>query len=1109
MESSASILLVAGIALLMGCQNNPVGNSADSSPLFEKVPAQASGITFANALQEDVATKQNLLDYDYFYNGAGVGACDLNNDGRLDLVFAGNQVPNRLYLNQGNLQFEDITDESGINTGKQWSTGVTFADVNGDQWMDIYICQGGPLPAAQRRNLLFINQGDLTFRQAAAAYGLADEGIGTQAAFVDVDKDGDLDCFVMNESELYGYDPVRFHRAILENPGKYDGSFSHLYLNEGGKFADRSGSQGINAPTFGLGLVISDINDDYWPDIYVANDYFLPDNLYLNRWNGTFHDRSKVHLKQMSFYGMGADIADINNDGYKDILVLDMASKDHIRSKTLMASMDVSSFGLLVDGLGFSHQYMFNTLQLNNRNGTFTNIGHLAGVAKTDWSWTALATDLDLDGQKDIFVTNGYRRYALDNDFKALVDQAKRTYQNEVPLDVKRELYGAMPSESLPNMVFRNNADLTFAEVGQDWGLEDKTFSNGAVVADLDGDGDEDIVISNIDQEALVYRNNAVQQRRGNYLIVRVEDQLSESQAKVRIKVGDQTQLREIMRVRGYMSAQDPAAHFGLGSHRRIDSVIVTFDRGHQYSATDVEANQVLTVKRSDASPADIQRTGVVQRAWLPYAPMAAGLHYQHVENPFNDFAAEVLLPQKQSTMGPMMSKGDLNGDGLEDLFFGGARGQPGELYLQQPNGSFARASLPVLEQDQPYEDMSSCILDADGDGDNDLVVVSGGNARPQGESAYRHRLYLNDGKGDLRRGNLPLEAEYSGKVVRSFDFDQDGDMDLLIGNRIIPQKYPLAAPSHLLVNEGGRFVDQTGELVPALTEAGIVNDIICSDVNGDGWMDFITVGEWEGIRMYLNREGSFELADYGLDTLKGWWFSIHETDINADGLPDYLVGNIGLNIKHKASSAKPFKVFASDFDQTGTLDIVLSTPYKDQYVPVRGRECSSEQMPMIADKFETYSAFASASLVNIYGEEELANAYQRSANTFASVLLVNRGHGAFETKSLPAEAQAFPLLDAVFMDFDADGFDDVLLAGCIYNTEVETPRLDGGSGLILLSNQQDGYHVAPCPTYCLHIPGNVKSLETITLSSGKSLLLALKNDAGLSMFERKDPQLP
>ncbi|MCL6272434.1 VCBS repeat-containing protein [Muricauda sp. 2012CJ35-5] len=1086
MSKAYTSLLIALLAL--SCVSEKKEDSVneesvmDSSTkkIFQKLESSKTGIDFNNRLTHDVATMENLFDYDYFYNGAGVGVEDLNNDGLLDLVFCGNQVANKIYINTGNFTFEDVTDSSGINSGKNWSNGVTFADVNNDGWMDIYFSQGGPKNRIERKNLLFINQKDGTFTEQAEEMGLADQGISTQSAFFDFDKDGDLDCMVMNENELYGFDPISLQRYLDSNPESIYYNSSHLYRNDGGKFVDITRSAGLEKPIFGLGLSVSDINNDGWLDIYLASDYYLPDVMYINNKNGTFSDQIKKTTNQISFYGMGLDIADIDNDNLQDIFVLDMAANDHVRSKTLMASMSTSRFDYLVNKREFQHQYMYNSLQQNIGGLKFNNISQLSGVANTDWSWSVLMNDFDLDGQKEIHITNGYRRYALDNDLQRRVFEARQKYGNNVPLDVKQSLYESMPSERLPNILYKQSSKLQFKNVSTEWGLDDFSFSNGAISADLDNDGDLDLVVNNMDDNAFVYRNTTIEEGNANYLKIIPKGNSSEVFAKIYIHVDGKPQMMEVKRVRGYRSSQENNALFGIGNASKIDSIQVVWASGKIEKKFDVAANSTLEFHENDAKSTNNQV--ISNNLFQKLTTSAYGLDYTHQENPFDDFEKEILLPYKQSNLGPIVSQGDINNDGLMDIHVGGAAGQPGAVFIQNTTG-FTKLASPALVADAAYEDMESLFFDFDGDKDQDLYIVSGGNEFAEFSSYHTDRIYINDGRGNLTRMESDALGKYpkNGKSVVFLDFDKDGDNDLLIGNRVSPGMYPNHQPSTLFENRNGELIDVTDAVVPDLADFGIINDIQLTDVNNDGLDDFIAVGEWTGIGVFINKNGRFEnmAADDPVLQQKGWWFSVNETDVNNDGLKDYILGNAGLNIKFKASKEKPFKIFAADFDENGTNDIVLSKKYNGTYVPVRGRECSSQQMPFIKDKFGTYNEFANATLVDIYGEK-LESSYERSVTEFNSILLINNGNDAFEKHILPTEVQAFPLLDCVFIDINKDGFEDVITAGNIYETEVETPRLDAISGLILISNGKDGYFPMSQHESGLYLEGNVKSLELI-----------------------------
>jgi enediyne biosynthesis protein E4 len=1106
--SPLRIFLSVCLVLVMatGCNLDSNSNSKTEGPTFKLLEPSSSGIVFANNLKHDVSTKANLFDFDYFYNGAGVAIGDINNDGLQDVFFTGNQVENRLFLNKGDMQFEDITEKAQINTNKNWSNGVVLADVNQDGWLDIYVSQGGPHEPDQRQNLLFINQQDLTFSEEAAEYGLADAGLSTQSAFFDFDRDGDLDCVVMNENPLFGVDPINFYKAFRKQKDLLYNSSSHFYINENGKFTDATAQVGLLRPSFGLGLVISDINEDGWLDIYMANDYFIPDAMFINQQNGTFFDEIKLRTTQVSFYGMGADIADINNDLHRDIFVLDMASADHYRAKTLMGSMSISNFNLLVDKFDYAYQYMFNTLQLNHANDKFSNVAHQLGMAKTDWSWAGLMTDFNNDGWKDVYITNGYRRYAKDNDFQAKVQAIQQQYRGNVPMAVKAELYEQMPSEKLPNLLYQNYGDLKFSEESQNWGLNMPSFSNGAAYADLDKDGDIDLVVNNLDDGSFLFENMTVDNNQGNYLRVVTKDGYHDSFAKVYISAGGEQQMVEPKGVRGYFSYSEPIAHFGLGDLEIIDTVRVEWLDGTSSMRYAVAANQEIVFDRTvDKSAKMAVKSGQNKQICAILSAKELKLNYMHLETDYDDFAKEVLLPYKQSTLGPMITKGDVNGDGMEDIYLGGGAGQAGQLYLQSADG-FELQQAQIFTIDAMYEDMQALFFDFDQDGDNDIYVVSGGNEYEPRSSYYQDRVYINDGQGNFSRDTDAFAEPIfeSGRTVAKLDYDGDGDDDLILGNRLVPHSYPMAAKSYILQNNNGQLVDVTEKIAPGIADFGLVNDILVTDFDQDGKLDFIVVGEWTGIGLFKNTGGSFVnvSAEQGLAEKLGWWFSVTETDVNNDQHPDYIIGNVGLNTKFKASIEKPFKVYGGDFDKNGTYDVVLSKKYKDEYVPVRGRGCSSQQMPFIAEKFATYDAFANASIYDIF-EDELDASLSLEVNEFHSIILVSNGTGGFEVQDLPALAQTFPLLSCVSKDLNGDGFKDLILTGNIYNTEVETPRWDGGKGMVLLSNRADNYRALTAVQSGLFIEGNVKDLAVVHLgNANKDILLAVKNNDALSVYE-------
>ena len=1099
MRTKYGILFIL-IILLYTCESNTgsADNTIETYNNYEKVPSSSSGISFINRIEHNLASKSNLFDYDYFYNGSGVGIADFNNDGLKDVFLCANQANNRIYLNKGGLTFEDITEKANINANnKGWSSGVTFADINQDGWIDIYISQGGPYNKEKRKNILLINQGDLTFEEKADEYGLADTGISTQSAFFDYDKDGDLDCIVMNENDYYGLDPERFYK-LFENKELLKENSSHLYEQIDGKFIDVTEKAGLLKPSFGLGLCVSDLNNDNWLDIYIANDYYVPDGMYINNGNGTFTDKIKTATKQISFYGMGVDIADVNNDNLKDIYVLDMASSDHVRSKTLMASMNTSNFELITNKLDLHYQYMFNSLQLNLGNNNYHNIAQHSKLAKTDWSWAGLIFDHDNDGYEDILVTNGYRRYGSDNDSRIKINQTKRLYDGKVPLEIKEQLYEELPSEKLPNILYKNSGNLNFKNISQYSDLNEPTFSNGAVYSDLDNDGDQDLIINNIDQEAFIYKNTSIEKKLGNYIKIVPKGNVSENFAKITIKYNDIVKTKESKRVRGYLSAVDNDVHFGVGDNKNIDSIIVEWVSGKTEKISNVEVNQTINVFEKNASK-EIN-TAQQTNYWFNKTN-STGINYKNIENDFDDFKKEILLPYKQSTLGPSISSGDVNNDDLDDIFIGGSKGQPGQLFIQRGN-RYENKRISSFIEDRNYEDMESVFIDIDNDNDLDLYVVSGGNEFNNRSNLLQDRIYLNDGNGNFTKNKQSEISDYtiSGKSVSKIDYDKDGDIDLIVGNRIIPQKYPLYEPSIIYENVNGIFKNVTYKTAPEFEDFGIVNKVITTDINNDGWEDFICVGEWTNIGVFINNKGKFKniSIESGLDKIYGWWYNIQETDVNNDGYKDYIVGNIGTNSKYKTNQSKPLKVFADDFDENGTHDLVLSYEYKNEYVPLRGKECSTQQMPFIGEKIPTFDEFATASIEDIYGEV-VTTAYQKKVTEFSSVILVNNGDMTFKVNKLPELAQTIPILSSETYDINKDGYEDLIVAGNIYNTEVETPRLDNQFAVVLLSNKIDNYKAIGPENTGLYTNGNTKSIKMV--GDNNPLLIIANNNGNSETF--------
>src|SRR5688572_11070486 len=982
-------------------------NTPPVDPVFKRVTSTHSGVTFKNVVDENIG---NFFDvFAYVYNGGGVGVGDINNDGLADIYFTGNEVPNKLYLNEGNLKFKDITKSAGVEGNGRWNNGVTIVDINQDGFLDIYVCKGGWKEAAeQRKNLLYINQGDLTFKEQAKEFGLDESGYSIHASFFDLENDNDLDVYITNRPDSFDLPLTEMVRQKKLSPAQ---SRDKLYINEKGKFREIGLKAGITS-NFGyaLSVVTSDLNNDGYTDIFVANDFAEGDYMYINQKNGTFKESIKQATNHISMYSMGTDVADINNDGLEDIMVSEMLPEDYKRSKVSMPSMDVPGFYAIVNG-GMHKQYMHNALHLNQGNLFFSEISQLSGVAKTEWSWSCLMSDFDNDGKRDIFVANGYKRDVFDGDAKEKLNAYVRgnMHKYKSPQEMMEKGFKEMIEIYTPikvkNYLFRNKGDLQFENVSELWAFEATSFSNGAAVSDLDNDGDLELVINNLDDEAFIYENTSAS--RNNYLKIKLSGPAGNSDglgAKVTIYSDGGTQYFENKTVRGYLSSNDPIVHFGLGKTSLVDSVIVKWNDGKGSNIKAVKANQLLEIAYDKATPRSQNQSfpptlfeeGTTQLVQSPF---------KHRENDFNEYKEQILLPHMFSKSGPFISTGDVDGDNETDFYVGGAAGQSGALYLQK-NGKFNKKISGVFESDKKYEDMGSALFDADGDGDRDLFVVSGGSEFPQGSDMYVDRLYLNDGKGNFKKTDLPKTVS-SGSCVIPFDVDGDGDLDLFRGGQVVAGVYPKPPKSYLLLNEEGKFVDKTKALAPALEEVGMVTSAAHADFDGDKISELILVGEWMPIKIFKFQEGKLEdVSDqYGTEKTEGWWNKVITEDLDGDGDQDLIAGNIGENYKFKANSEKPFQVFSKDFDGNGTNDIFLARYYKnDLLVPIRGRECTSQQMPVIAQKFPTYLSFAESDLPKILGKD-IENAMHYQAHNFSSVIGINQ-NGRFAFKSLPVDAQ-------------------------------------------------------------------------------------------------------
>jgi hypothetical protein len=1098
-------LLLISSLMLSSCGSNDSNTvppeqleSRLEGPVFQTLSSEHSGVSFANMLKEDATN--NYFTWEYFYNGGGVAVVDLNGDLLPDLYFTGNMTEDKLYLNQGNLTFKDIT-ETAIKSGQDgWHTGVTYADVNQDGFIDLYVCRAGAeTNPALRANLLYINNGDQTFVESASEFGLADTSHSIQSTFLDYDHDGDLDLYVMNHPGKFSEEYTGAEYDQLLASGKH--SSDHLFRNDSGHFTDVSQSAGISNHAHGLGLSVSDINNDGWPDLYVANDYDEGDYLYINQKDGSFANEIDTRVKHISNFGMGTDIADFNNDGNMDMIEMDMAYADHIRSKRNMAAMSTDKFRGMVRA-GKHYQYMVNTLQLNNGNHTFSEIAQMAGVAKTDWSWAPLFADFDNDGDNDLIITNGFRRDTRDRDFGNQLKASVET-DGEVAFD---ELIDMIPETEVRNFIYSNNGDLTFTDVSEAWGFDKAFNSNGAAYADLDLDGDLDLIVNNLDAQASLYENrsNTGDQNGLTLQLTNTEKNASVLGSKVRIKTNEGEQFRELWPTRGYQSAVSTTLHFGIGIAGMLQQVEVTWPDGTFTTLLNVNASEVVKIdyaQQTDSpiKPAAPQPYFVERTADFPFS-------HKHNENNYDDFENELLLPHMQSRHGPFIGTGDVNNDGLADLYIGGAVGQAGSLLLHRPNGSFASSSPQTFEQGKGHEDLGSVFFDADNDNDLDLYVVSGGNAFPAGSARYTDRLYINDGQGNFVRdkGALPNLAT-SGMSVAVSDIDGDGDLDIFVGGRLQSQRYPTIPESHFLINDGGQFSVGTEEIAPEIKFVGMVTKSLFTDYDNDGDEDLMLAGEWMSLQFWNNDGGKFKLdAGTGLTNSNGWWFGLAEVDLDNDGDLDYVAGNLGLNHKFKASAEHPFNVYGGDFDGNGSCDIVLSKYQGDTNYPVRGRECSSQQIPEITTSFPTFKEFAEADVYKVYGKEQLEGAVHLEVKTFESAIVRNNGDGTFTLESLPTTAQRSPLNDFAIVDVNGDGFLDVIGAGNLMEAEVETVSHDAGIGVCLLNDGKGGLIPITLQRAGLFLPGNVKDLCLLQYTSQQvPVLLVTNNNSLLQVFQQ------
>ncbi len=1089
--------------VITGCRQQ-----ATEERVFTKISPEQSGIHFNNQIAAFENDTLNIQTYDPMYNGAGVGVGDFNRDGRMDLFFAGNKVSSRLYLNQGNLVFADVTEKAKVST-QRWCTGVSIADVNQDGWPDIYVCVAGP-DTSHRQNLLFINQhcqpGQTpVFTEMAAVYGLNDNGMSTQAAFFDYDRDGDLDCYVLtNAVEATGRNTMRPKRTNGEGP-----STDRLYRNEGIQqghpvFHNVSRQAGILKEGYGLGLAICDLNRDGWLDIYCANDFISNDLAWINNHDGTFTDQAAAYFKHTTYNSMGVDVQDMNNDALPDVMVVDMLPEPNSRQKMMVVKTNWE-FLQLARSRGYQDEYVRNTLQLHQGFGTdeqpvFSEIGYMSGIYATDWSWAALLEDLDNDGWKDLLVSNGYRRDITNLDYVAYLNDQYMLYGNQHSVADKREklkrLY-QLPDVKIHNYLYHNKGDLTFEDRSQTWGLGDPTYSNGAATVDLDNDGDLDLVFNNIDDPAGIYRNNTAQntiseKAKTSHIQFNLPLDAKGLGAEVFVYPSDSSSLMKIAHpVRGYASSVDPTVHFGVGSQTQAQAEIHWADGSWQHLgllATDsvytitYKPNAVVSFRTNKSSP-------LFQTA----NAASTGLTYVHEELPINDFQQNPLLRQMYSRNSPGMAVADADGNGLDDVFVGADPQHIRSLFLQTSPGKFKE----LRQGSNELEDMGALFFDADTDGDPDLYVVSGGSLYRDSTLGYEDRLYLNDGKGKLTRSKeLIPQTLSSGSCVVAADFDRDGDLDLFRGGRVQVTGYPHAPRSYVLRNDGGRFTDVTEIVSPELAKPGMVTSALWSDYNNDGWTDLVVTGEFMPVLFFKNENGkTFRKSASKIQNQVGWFNSLAAADFDHDGDTDYIAGNTGLNTRYKATIEKPIRLYAKDFDQNGRIDPILTEikDGKEHIVPMR--DLVNEQLPIMKKKFPSYQAFANATFANVFSSNELRDVFTLEATELRSLYIENRGN-EFVSSPLPMPAQCFPIFGIQTDDFNGDGRTDVLLVGNSFSQETYGGWYDAGRGCLLLGDGVGSFRAVSSSQAGLHVSDDAKALVRLAMGSRTAYVVSNNNQA-------------